>query len=70
MVLNLQLLQEPNGESSEGHHIDSASDWFYHPSLNFGVSAVKSVVNKEIENQLVDYSRLREATSKPNQTHS
>lgn len=60
MSLNLQLLWELKGGSSEWHHIDSASDLFYHSFLNFGVTAVKSLNNKEIEYQLIDYSRLRE----------
>lgn len=60
MFLNLQLLWELKGGSSEWHHIDSASDLFHHSFLNFGVTAVKSLNNKEIEYQLIDYSRLRE----------
>lgn len=63
MFLDFQLLWEPKGCSSEWHHINSAFDLFYHPFLNFGISAVRSLINKEIGNQLVDYSRLREVTS-------
>lgn len=53
MFLNLQLLWELKGGSSEWHHIDSASDLFHHSFLNFGVTAVKSLNNKEIEYQLI-----------------